>query len=71
MSEGEQAVSAYTDALLEQTAESLDEPQRTTARTEQGRAAAAISWARARACRLSATALCFSQRCCLRQDRLS
>jgi biopolymer transport protein ExbB/TolQ len=39
ISEGEQSIPAYTEALLEQTAESLDELQRTLARTEQGRAA--------------------------------
>jgi len=39
VSEGEQSIPAYTEALLEQTAESLDELQRTLARTEQGRAA--------------------------------
>jgi hypothetical protein len=39
VSEGEQTVSAYTEALLEQTAESLDELQRVLARTEQSRVA--------------------------------
>lgn len=37
--EGEQTVSAYTEALLEQTAESLQELQRIMARTEQSRVA--------------------------------
>ncbi len=39
VSEGEQSVSAYTEALLEQTAESLDQLQRILARTEQSRVA--------------------------------
>ncbi|MDX2145347.1 MAG: flagellar motor protein MotA [Rhodospirillaceae bacterium] len=38
--EGEQSVPAYTEALLEQTADSLLELQRILARTEQGRVAA-------------------------------
>jgi hypothetical protein len=40
LGEGEQPVSAYTEALLEQTAESLEELQRILARSEQGRVAA-------------------------------
>jgi biopolymer transport protein ExbB/TolQ len=39
-SDGEQSIPAYTEALLEQTAESLDELQRTLAKAEQGRLAA-------------------------------
>lgn len=37
VTEGEQSVSAYTEALLEQTAESMQELQRILARTEQSR----------------------------------
>ena len=37
LSEGEQGVSAYTEALLEQTAESLDELQRILGRSEESR----------------------------------
>lgn len=40
VADGEQPVSAYTEALLEQTAESLQELQRIMARTEQSRSAA-------------------------------
>ncbi len=40
LSEGEQSVSAYTEALLEQTAESLDELQRILGRSEESRIAA-------------------------------
>lgn len=40
LSEGEQSVSAYTEALLEQTAESLDELQRVIGRGEESRIAA-------------------------------
>ncbi|WP_245183673.1 flagellar motor protein MotA [Haematospirillum sp. H1815] len=39
-SEGEQSVPAYIQALLEQTAESIDELQRTIARGEEGRTSA-------------------------------
>jgi biopolymer transport protein ExbB/TolQ len=40
IAEGEQGVSAYTEALLEQTAESLDELQRILGRSEESRIAA-------------------------------
>lgn len=40
VAEGEQGVSAYTEALLEQTAESLDELQRILGRSEESRIAA-------------------------------
>lgn len=40
VSEGEQSIPAYTEALLEQTAESLNELQRILARSEQSRSAA-------------------------------
>ena len=40
LAEGEQGVSAYTEALLEQTAESLDELQRILGRSEESRIAA-------------------------------